>query len=221
VERGEAKRYKSAIFTAMYQMPYFSEEDREQVLLFMAANPFVTLIGNHDGINAVTQVPVMVFEKDGAIVIRGHIMRNTDHHLAFKKNKEVLALFTGANSYVSASWYSERGHGSTWNYMTVHARGTIALFENEETIAILKELTHVYEDQQEKPELLENMSKEYVDTFVKAITGFEIVVHSLHPIFKLSQNRDDESYRHIVSKLEAAGNANATAIAWEMKKRRK
>ena len=33
-------------------------------------------------------------------------MRNTDHHKAFIENPKALAVFTGPDTYVSASWYS-------------------------------------------------------------------------------------------------------------------
>jgi transcriptional regulator len=211
---------KNLYFHVMYQMPYFTETDQKEVLHFMQNHPFATLIGNCDGISVATQVPVMVAEKDGEIIIRGHIMRHTDHYLAFEKNPEALVLFTGAHCYVSASWYSERGHGSTWNYMTVHARGKMEILGETETISILRELTHMYEDEQERPELLEDMRPEYVHAMAKAVAGFEIIVRSLYPIFKLSQNKDDESYGNIVKRLDAMGDANAPEIAEEMKKRR-
>lgn len=204
----------------MYKIPHFTEADQDNVMEFIRSQPFVTVIGN-DGTNSVaTQVPVMLTEKDGKLVLRGHIMRKTDHHLAFEKNNEVLVLFTGPHCYVSASWYSERGMGGSWNYITVHARGTIRLFGDEDTVDILRDLTHAYEDSQEKPELLENMTHEYVYGLVKAITGFEITINSMYPIFKLSQNRDDESYVNVVNKLNDTGDSDSEKIAQEMVKRR-
>lgn len=205
----------------MYKIPHFTEADQDNVTEFIKAHPFITLIGN-DGTNSVaTQVPVMISEEGGVLKLRGHIMRKTDHHFAFEKNKDVLVLFTGPHCYVSASWYSERGMGGSWNYITVHARGTIELFDDEETVKILTDLTHYFEHSQEKPELVENMTYEYVYGLVKAITGFEIIIYSMHPIFKLSQNRDDESYKNVVAKLNSMDDYEAKEIAKEMVKRRK
>lgn len=204
----------------MYRIPHFTETDHSRVLEFIKSHPFVTLIGNDGTSSVATQVPVMIYEADGNITLRGHIMRKTDHHLAFEKNNEVLVLFTGPHCYISASWYSQRGIGGSWNYITVHAKGTIEMYGDEETINILTELTHTFEDRREKPELVENMSHDYIHTNVKAITGFKITIHSLHPIFKLSQNRDDESYKNIVRNLSETDDTDAHKIAAEMKKRR-
>jgi len=55
---------------------------------------------------------------------------------------------------------------------------------------------------------------------VKAIAGFEITIEELHPIFKLSQNRSDESYKNIVLQLEMNEDWRAKKIAEEMKARR-
>ena len=204
----------------MYKLPHFTETKQSYILDFIKSQSFVTLIGN-DGFNSVaTQVPVLLYEAEGQLKLRGHIMRKTDHHLAFLKNNDVLVLFTGPHCYVSASWYSERGIGGTWNYMTVHARGKMQLFDDEETIEILTALTHKYEDKQARPELLENMTDAYVNGNVKAITGFEIVIENIHPIFKLSQNRDDESYKSIVEELNKDEDHDAHLIAEEMVKRR-
>lgn len=205
----------------MYKVPHFTVKDQESVVEFMYAHPFVILTGCSDNIPVATQVPVLIDERDGKLVLRGHIMRKTDHHLAFGQNPEVLVLFNGPHSYVSASWYSMRGVGSTWNYMTVHARGKIRLMDEEHTLQLLTDLTHKYEDQQPQPELLENMNRdEYVQPMIKAIASFEIVLEDIYPLFKLSQNRDDESYKNIVAQLMSGEDIDGITIAGEMMKLR-
>ncbi len=205
----------------MYKMSYFTEADRNTVISFMKEHPFVTLIGNNGNIPVATQIPVLLHEEDGEIILRGHIMRKTDHHIAFTQNPEALVLFQGAHCYVSASWYTERGHGSTWNYMTVHARGEIRFMDDAFTLQLLKDLTHTYEDSQKQPELVEHMSEEqYVLPAIKAIAGFEIRVSSLYPIFKLSQNRDAESRQNIIRELRERGDHNSMEIAREIEQRR-
>lgn len=204
----------------MYKMPEFTEDNKQAMLDFMHEHPFVVLTGCHNNTTVATQVPVLIYEHEGKIVLRGHIMRKTDHHIAFEANPQVLVLFTGPQCYVSASWYSERNIGSTWNYMTIHARGTIHYKDEAHCLQLLTDLTHKYEDPQAQPELLENMSMEnYVKPMMKAIVSFEIPLDSIYPLFKLSQNRDEESYSRIITELQARGDSNSTEIAWEMKKR--
>ena len=90
----------------MYSLPYFKENDEKLVKEFIRKNPFAMLIGCADQNPVATQVPLLIHERDGRMLLKGHIMRNTDHHKAFESNQNVLCVFTGAHTYVSASWYS-------------------------------------------------------------------------------------------------------------------
>lgn len=205
----------------MYKIPHFTETGEASVHAFMYAYPFVTITGNNDGRSVATQVPALLHERDGKIILRAHIMRKTDHHLAFENNPEVLVLFTGPHCYVSSGWYTpEEKGGATWNYQTVHARGTVKFLDEAATINILAELTEKYEKDQQQPLLLNDMPPGYVDTYVKAIAGFEIELHDIHAIFKLSQNRTDESYKNIVMELMDSDDTDAHKVAVEMIKRR-
>lgn len=146
----------------MYKLPYFTESDREKVIAFMRAHPFVTLCGvDAQGKPVATQVPVFIDEKDGGIFLSGHIMKNTDHHKAFESNPNVLALFTGPHTYVSASWYTEKKTASTWNYITVHARGTMRYTDHDDLLAILKRTTDHFENDPHSPSNYDQLPKEY------------------------------------------------------------
>ena len=204
----------------MYKLPYFTEPDHDKVLQFMQAHPFVTLIG-HDGAKSVaTQIPVLINKKeDGQLQLRGHIMRKTDHCIALEQNKDVLVLFQGPSCYVSPSWYTEK-LGGTFNYETVHARGTARIFSDEETMQLLTDLTAHFEAPQENPLYTDQLAPDYMPMNVKAIAGFVIAVEDVYPIFKLSQNRDDESYINIVKHLRAGADTQAHKIADEMVSRR-
>ena len=147
-------------------------------------------------------------------------MKNTDHHKALSTNPNALIVFTGSHCYVSASWYTETGHGSTWNYLTVQARGKVQFMEDAGTIAVLNDLTNKYEAGRSGAMLMSRMTEDYISSNVKAIAGFTIHLDELKATFKLSQNRDDESYRTIVLNLESSGDTNAKEIASEMRKKR-
>jgi transcriptional regulator len=205
----------------MYNLPYFKEHDADEVLQFMKGHPFVLLTGvDAENKPVATQVPVFIDEKDGRLFLTGHIMRNTDHHLAFEQNNNVLALFTGPHTYVSATWYTNPGMGSTWNYMTVHAKGTISFGEGDALAKVLKRLTLHYENNNPaSATIFDNLPIEYTEKMMKAIVAFEIEVTDLQHVFKLSQNRDEKSYDNIISKLNE-GNNDAKAIAAIMEKRK-
>ena len=204
----------------MYNLPYFKEKDPGVVLDFMRKHPFAFLSGvTEENKPVATQVPVFIDEKDGKIFLTGHIMRNNDHHKAFEKNPDVLAVFTSPHTYVSATWYDDPHQASTWNYISVHARGTIRFGNKEDLIAILRRLTLHYENNNPaSTTVFDNLSSAYTEPLMKAIVAFEIEVTSLDNVFKLSQNRDEKSFHAIMEKLEHQGGDGAF-IAAEMKKR--
>lgn len=203
----------------MYKLPYHTESNKDEVISFMQQYPFITLICNDGKQSVATQIPVLFNIKKDEIVLRAHIMRKTDHHLALEQNKDVLVLFQGPHCYVSSSWYTEK-MGATWNYLTVHARGTTHLLDENETIGLLRDLTAKYEADQEQPLLIDEMPEGHVSSLVKAIVGIEIKLYDIYPIFKLSQNRNDGSYINIVNQLLKTDDTDAHKVAAEMKRRR-
>ena len=203
----------------MYNLPYFKEKEFPVLLDFMKQHPFVVLCGtDSNGKPVATQVPVLFDMRDDQLFLTGHIMRQTDHHKAFMVNPDALVLFTGPHTYVSASWYTDPRQGSTWNYMTVHARGVLKFLPQENLHLVLERLTALFENNDQSPSLFGKLPEEYVKRLVPAITAFEIAVTSIENVFKLSQNRDERSYENIIGRL-MKGNEDAQIIAAEMRKR--
>ncbi|RYZ24198.1 MAG: FMN-binding negative transcriptional regulator [Chitinophagaceae bacterium] len=202
----------------MYDLPDFKEHDAALVRQFMTEHPFATLIGaTPDGLPVATQIPVLVEEREGRLFLSGHMMRKTDHEQTFQQNPNVLCLFSGAHAYVSASWYANPQQGSTWNYRTVHARGRLRFTDDAGLIDIMRKTSlHFEKGNAASPTSFDNLPAEYTSRLVKAILGFEVEVESLEHVFKMSQNRDQQSYRNIIGKLEQ-GDSDAQAVAQIMK----
>lgn len=204
----------------MYQLPHFEEKDQEKVLAFVKANPFAFICGCTAAMQPVaTQIPVFIEEREGKLFLKGHMMRNTDHHLAFVENAKALVVFTGAHTYVSASWYSDPHTASTWNYMSVHATGRLRFLDEAALIEVLRETTNHFENDPGSLARFESLPAEYVAKLSKAIVAFEIAVEDIGNVFKLSQNRDAASFDNIIDKLKAR-DAGAAMIADEMASRK-
>jgi transcriptional regulator len=126
----------------MYNLSYFKEKDKQILFQFLNEHPFAFLTScDSAGKQVATQIPILVEEREGEWYLQGHIMRNTDHDKAFNENSQVLAVFTGPQSYVSASWYTNPRIGSTWNYMSVHIKGNIIFQPEADLIALMRKLT--------------------------------------------------------------------------------
>ncbi|MEX0648933.1 MAG: FMN-binding negative transcriptional regulator [Balneolaceae bacterium] len=206
----------------MYDIPYHKEKDEQVVKEFIDEHPFAFLTGcDSENKPVATQVPVFIEEKEGRKILSGHIMRNTGHHKAFQHNENVLVVFTGNHTYVSAAWYSNPHLASTWNYMSVHAKGSIRFLDEAGLEEVLRKTTLHFEDyNQQSPTIFDNLPAEFKQKVMKAIVAFEIEVTEIDSVFKLSQDRDAESYHNIIEKLKEQGE-DGRVIAAEMEKRTK
>ncbi|MFL5811790.1 MAG: FMN-binding negative transcriptional regulator [Flavisolibacter sp.] len=205
----------------MYNLPYYKEKDPQVVLDFIHQHPFAFIAGcSEEGKPIATQIPVFIEERGGKLFMTGHMMRQTDHHKAFEKNPNVLCVFTGHHTYVSATWYSDPHQASTWNYMSVHVKGKLSFLDDQGLIDVLKKTSlHFENDNQNSTTVFDNLSPDYTGRLMKAIIAFEVEVESIDHVFKLSQNRDKKSYENIIQKLESQ-DADGAVIAGAMKERK-
>ena len=204
----------------MYHFSYFKEKDQAKILEFIHEHPFAFLTGStSSGKQVATQIPILIIEREEQLYLQGHIMRNTDHHKALLENPQALVVFSGPSTYVSASWYTNPVSGSTWNYMSVHVSGELRFMSDDELVEFMKMFTLKFEEGNvQSLTIYDNLPKDYTNKMMPAIVGIELELKNVENVFKLSQNKDKESYLNIISKLEAQG-GNSALIADEMGKR--
>ena len=78
----------------------------------------------------------------------------------------------------------------TWNYVTVHLKGTIVV--HEETLWIrdvVTKLTDHFEAVSEQPWSVSDAPEEFIESQLRAIVGIEFVITGIEAKYKLSQNR--------------------------------
>ena len=188
-------------FRCMYNVPHFKAAGNEEVIAFMQQHPFVILCAvAADNTPVATHIPVLLEQRDDRIFLRGHVMRKQEHTKAFESNANVLVIFSGAHTYVSASWYTNKQTASTWNYQAVHAKGALHFLDDAGLHDTLTKLTAAFENAS-SPSLVENMDAAYISNMMKAIIAFEIEITEVQHVFKLSQNRDKQSYDTIIEEL--------------------
>lgn len=204
----------------MYDLSYHKENNEQVIIEFIEQYPFAFLTGcDAENKPVATQVPVFIEKRGGRTLLSGHIMKGTDHHKAFLHNKNVLVVFTGKHSYVSATWYSNPSVASTWNYMSVHAKGTLRFLGDTELEAMLQKTSlHFENHNKQSPTVYDNLPVTFKKKVMKMIVAFEIDVVTLDSVFKLSQDRDSESYQNIIEQLKMQ-NEDSRVIATEMEKR--
>lgn len=203
----------------MYIPEIYKNENQQDIQNFIHQNGFGILANQTDGKLWATHIPLLLEEKDGKQFLVGHVSRENPQAESFKTNDEVLAIFSGAHTYISSSWYDHE-NVPTWNYLAVHVYGKVQLHSLEETIEALKRLVNKYEAKSEKPVRVEDLSKKTM-LQAKGIVSFEIEITAIKAKKKLSQNRDDKNYKNIITELEKTNDNQRIAVAEEMKKNRK
>ena len=131
---------------------------------------------------------------------------------------EALAIFQGPNHYVSPAWYAAKNeHGKvvpTWNFVVVHARGSIRWFQDALWLReFLETLTAEHEENLPEPWRISDAPSDYVARMLAAIVGFEIEITAIEGKWKLNQNRSSADRAGVVAALRASGSAAADAIA--------
>ncbi len=202
----------------MYIPRRFEEKDTEKIREFVRENSFAILVTVKDGLPIGSHIP-LVLEKDeqGRDVLMGHISRGNEQKFTLADGVRVLAVFPGPHAYISPRWYTEL-RVPTWNYIAVHVYGTIRIVEGEELRAALSRLMDTYEHGMPHPVTMSELPEKSVSDDLRGIVGFALLVEEWQAAYKLSQNRDPQSYAQVAVELEK-GDEQARGVAEEMKKR--
>lgn len=201
----------------MYIPHHFRQHNIEEVKSFLQKNSFGILVSQVNGKPWATHIPLELdVNIDGKEVLVGHVSRGNKQWKDFDKNEEVMAIFNGPHTYISSSWYDHE-NVPTWNYIVVHVYGTIRIIEGEELLGSLKKLVDKYEAHSSNPVTVEGMSKRFLESELRGIIGFEIVITDIQAAYKLSQNRDTNNKQNIVAELEQRGDHDSIQIAGHMK----
>lgn len=202
----------------MYIPEIFNNENAGEVRDFIDANSFGTIIGLNGNKIIASHIPLLrAMDKDGAEVLLGHIAKGNPLLVGIASGHDFLAIFTGAQAYISPSWYNHE-NVPTWNYMAVHVYGSIRTIDGGELRDALKKQTEKYEQELDGGDHVYAVSDNVLEHQIKGITGFELKIKTVEAVKKLSQNRDRDDYRNIITQLEKQADPGAIEIAAMMKK---
>jgi transcriptional regulator len=200
----------------MYIPDIYVNENRSEILRFIEENSFAILVNqSNNKINA-THIPLFIENSDeNQIVLSGHISKLNPQIENFEENGNVLAIFSGAQSYISSSWYDYE-EVPTWNYLAVHVEGKIEILNEEQKLLHLENLVNKYEKNSENPISTKTLSEKTMSQ-ANGILAFNLIVTKIDAVKKLSQNKSENNKKSIVSHLEKSGDEGAKMIANEMK----
>ncbi|MGB8731955.1 MAG: FMN-binding negative transcriptional regulator [Candidatus Sulfotelmatobacter sp.] len=202
----------------MYTPKFNQVVDRAVLLEAMRDNSFAILFGpliklaesEPDPAPTATHLPLVVKDEGEHGVIEGHFAK-ANRHWQSLAGHETLVVFSGPHSYVSPTLYTEPLSVPTWNYIAVHAYGTMELIEDEDgKDALLKGLIALHEPAHAQQ--WRETPAGFRRTMLSGIVGFRIVISRIEGKFKVSQNRS-ETERQNVRTAHAGGTPDQQSLA--------
>lgn len=209
----------------MFQPAIFHEERPDVMHALMRDHPFATLVSNATGGLTADHVPLVLHaDQGGQGALRGHI--SVGNPLFRKTNGaiQVLTVFQGPQTYVTPSWYaSKQQHGKvvpTWNYVVVHARGTLRFVRDPQwVLEHLQDLTNAHESHRPTPWAVSDAPAEFVARQMRGLVGFEIEITDLTGTWKVSQNKTRDDRDGVSSGLGSENTPDAASIAQLVRER--
>lgn len=202
----------------MYTPFSFVESDLSTLHSCIEENSFATLVTTDSAGPVVSHLPLLLDRADGPNgTLIGH-MAKANPQWREMTNSDALAIFHGPHAYISAGWLKERNVVPTWNYVAVHATGSVKLVEEpSELLDIVRRYVNVYEASMPEPWQLDSAEPAFIEKLLDAIVGFTIKIESLEGKWKLSQNHSEERRQKIITGLRSRPGVNDSQIAELMK----
>ena len=208
----------------MYIPRLNADQDTPTLHAFISANPFATLVTASGGLFA-THLPLVLRPTDGPLgTLEGHIARANAHHKLVEGETEALVIFTGPHAHITPTWYPSKLENEkvvpTWNYVAVHAYGTVRFHDDEAFLRPhLARLTERHEAACGSEWRTDDPPADYVAQQLKAIVGVEIAIARIEGKWKMSQNRSEADVNGVIDGLRASTDAQDADVADEMVRR--
>ena len=203
----------------MYLPTQFKEESVPAMHAAMRAARIGTLVTlGEDGMEA-SHVPMLVDPEPTPYgTLRGHVSKGNPQWRRTKTDVPALAMFLGPNAYITPAWYeTKRQTGKvvpTWNYVAVHAYGTVRFFEDAEPLLdIVTRLTRTHESGRAAPWAVTDAPADFIRAQLKGIVGFELPIVRLEGKWKMSQNRPAEDRAGVMEGLRREGGPAEATVA--------
>jgi transcriptional regulator len=203
----------------MYVPTHFEETRVEVMHELMRAHPFASLVTlSSDGLSA-NHIPLELHPDPAPFgTLRGHIARANPLWRELSSDVNALAIFQGANRYISPAWYPTKEETGkvvpTWNYAVVHAHGPLRVIEDREWLRqLVGRLTDHHESNRSQPWSVSDAPPDYIEKTLDAIVGLEMPIARLIGKWKVSQNRPTKDQAGVVENLGREGDESSKAMA--------
>jgi transcriptional regulator len=210
----------------MHAPAHFRIDDQAELAAFIEARHFGTLVVAGENGPQAAHIP-MIVNRDTAgrlVSLEGHVARNNPVAAIAAKPVRALAIFNGADAYVTPSLYlSKREHGKvvpTWNYVAVQAAGVAEAFNDAEALRNqVGRITDMMEQSAAAPWAVSDAPEDYIAKMLNGITGLRLAIESIEGVRKLSQNRAEGDRLAVLNGFTHSPDHAARELAAEMSKK--
>lgn len=195
----------------MYQPPHFREDRLAVQHALIRTHSLGLLITAGPGGLQANHIPFLIDAGAGERgMLRAHLARANPQAQELAAVDECLAVFQGAQTYISPSLYpTKHEHGKavpTWNYITVHAWGRPQVIDDVGWLRDqVEDLTAHKEGSRPAPWSVSDAPEPFVAAQLKGIIGIEIPVARIEGKWKVSQKRPAVDQAGVIAGLRGGG----------------
>ncbi len=198
----------------IFRPRHASEIDR-----LIAHHPLALVISSEGTQIEASPLP-LVLQRDtrGEGVLIGHFSRHNPQLALIRRQPRALVAFSGAQGYISTSWFRDRRYAPTWNYEAVHLQVHITLEDSPEAAAAaLDTLVAHVEAPYPRPWHASEMGARKAQ-LAQHIVAFRARILDTQAQFKLGQGDPPEVMEDTYAGLERYGQ-HALALAMRRRER--
>jgi len=204
----------------VYLPPTFTEARPPVLVAHIERHDFGQLVSRGAAGLTASHIPFLVEYHGEELHLLGHLARPNPQVEDLGHDEQVLAIFSGPHAYISPSWYAAGPAVPTWNYVDVHAYGTVRLVREADWLrSLLLRLSDRHEAGSSNPWRMRELPEPYLQGMLKGIVGLDIAVTRLEGKYKLSQNRPAVDRPRVIAELERREDADSRALAHLMRER--
>jgi transcriptional regulator len=193
-------------------VPAHFNEDRVAVLHEMIrSSGLATLVSmTAEGLIA-SHAPLMLDPDPAPFgTLIGHLAKANPHARAADAGVQTLVIIQGTDGYITPSYYAaKQEHGKvvpTWNYIAVHAYGTLEVFDDPaRLLGVVTRLTQLNENSRAQPWAVSDAPADFVAGMLRGIVGIALPIARLEGKVKMSQNRPAADIAGVVAGLRRDG----------------
>jgi transcriptional regulator len=195
----------------MYQPPHFREDRLDVQHALIRLHSLGLLITAGPGGLQANYVPFLIEpEASERGTLRAHLARANPQLGELAAVGECLAVFQGAQHYISPSLYpTKRDTGKvvpTWNYITVHAWGRPRVIDDADWLRRQIDDLTVHKESSRAPAWnVSDAPESFIAAQIKGIVGLEIPISRIEGKWKVSQNRPAVDQAGVVAGLSGGG----------------